>query len=561
MNAERDWKQGVVDALFVAAEAIAWYVMFRVAATAVEQALLTQMADRLQLAVGAAELADGAGRATEALRVIQRAAQLEHGPSILVVLITAFGGFALMRLLQRWKIEGALGAIVVIATSVLALNVLMHVALIGDLRVWDPSGLATAFNTNDLSESGELEAFVRRPVLTGPHASTVTFIFGGMTVLWVRFLMAGRSRVTFERVLRSFTVGFVVTILGLALAAMEGIARVQLFAVPQFVIGMLALAVANNARAVAPIDGPRRTGPWIASVGGTIAVLLFVALLLSTLAFLNVGALLSLVGDLAWAVITFLLIIIITPIYWVMERLVRWLLPNGLVQWPQLPNLALVEPDPNATEQASKWFVPLWAQDGLRFIAVAIVAYVIYRIALRLMRRSRSVVTAVDEVRGHASTSMGLGGLLRGLLPGAKRASGDDWLRLHAIYRLFARAAKGAEERGFRYLPGETPLEFAHRADRAMDGQPFPPISLAFDRARYGRHYPEDGQVRAMEAALASWEAATPPTEELRHRLAGAAPLDDSQELMLRMVSNRRIIKHAQPNPEDNAERIQRPLI
>jgi len=560
MNATRDWKQDTVDALFVAAEAVAWYIVLRVAATAAEQALLTQMADRLRLALGAAEITDS-GRAAEAVRAIERAVLTEHGPGILVVLAAAFGAFALMRALMHWKIEGALGAVVLIAGSVLALNVLMHVALAGDLRVWDPSSLAAVFDTNDLSERTQMETFVRRPVLSGPHASTATLMITGLIVLWLRFLAAARSRVNFERVLRSFTVGFVVTVAGIALAAIEGIGRVQLFAVPQFVLGMLALAVANNARAVAPVDGPRRTGPWVASVGGTIAVLLFVAMLLGTLAFLNVGAVLRVVGDLAWAVIAFLLIIVITPIYWVMERVFRWLLPNGLVQWPQLPDLRMVRPDPDAAQQAADWGIPAWAQNGLRFLAVALIAYVVYRVALRLMRRSRSVVTTVDEVRAQASSSIGLGGLLRSLFPGAKHGSRDEWLRLHAIYRLFARTANGAEERGFRYLPGETPLEFARRADRAMGAAPFPPIALAFDRARYGRHFPEDGQVQSLQAALASWEAATPPSEELRHRLAGAAPLDESQEFLLRVVARRRIVKGAQPDPDEHAERYRQPPI
>ena len=123
-------------------------------------------------------------------------------------------------------------------------------------------------------------------------------------------------------------------IVGLAFAAIEGIGSAQLFAIPQFVLGMLALAVANNARAAAPTDGARRTGPWIAAVGGTVGVLFAVALLLGVLAFLNVGVLLNAVGEIAWEIIAFFLILLITPIYWVVEQIVRFLLPNGLAGLP-----------------------------------------------------------------------------------------------------------------------------------------------------------------------------------------------------------------------------------
>jgi hypothetical protein len=550
MNTTQDWKQSSVDLLFIAAEALVWYIASHVIATALEHAYLSQLEDRIRIATSAIDAAD-ATRAGEALDVVQRAVATEHGPGLLVILATAYGAFFLMRGLMRAKFEGVFGGVVLIAASVLVLNVLLHVALTGDLRVWDPRPIAALFNEpGDFGARATLDGFVRRPDLAHPHGSTISFVFVFMIVMWGRFLAAARSRVTFERVLRSFTVGFSLMIAGLAFAAIEGIASAQLFAVPQFVLGMLALAVANNARAAAPSDGARRTGPWIAAVGGTVAVLLSVALLLGVLAFLNVGALLNWIGGIAWQIIAFLLILIITPIYWVIEQIVRLLLPNGLAGLPALPNLQLGPPPPqDGREQAAGWSVPAWAQTSLKFLAVMLILYVIYRVAVALMRRRRTLTGGVDEVRGQSSNALGLGAILRGMLPGARRGPSDDWLKRHAIYRLYARAARAAEDRGFRYLPGETPMEFASRADRAMSAPPYPPIGLAFDRARYGRHYPEDGAVRSMEAALGSWEAATPPTEELRHRLAGAAPLSDTQEFLLTVAHRKRVIARNRPKP------------
>lgn len=562
-SAAQDWKQASVDGFFIAAEAVAWYIMVHVGATGLEHAFLSQLGDRVRVASNATDLAT-ASRASEALALIERAAIVEHGPGLLVVMATAFGGFALMRALLRARFEGILGAIVLLASSVLALNVLLHIAITGDLRVWDAAGFAAYLADADgLASVAGIDAFVRNPDLSRPHGSTIAFVMVFLALMWVRFVVAARSKVTFDRVLRSFSAGFAFTILGLAFAALEGNQRVSMFAVPQFVLGMLALAVANNARAVAPVDGPRRTGPWIAAVGGTVAVLLGVALLLATLAFLNIGALLNAIGEIAWTIIAFILILVITPIYWLIEQIVRLLLPNGLQGLPALPNLQLgPPPELDPSKQPTGFGVPDWAQNGLKFLAVALIVYVIYRLALALMARRRVFTGAVDEVRGQASSGVGLGSILRSLLPNPRKPAGDDWLRLQPIYRLYARAAMAAEDRGYRYLGGETPIEFVTRAERVLEAPPYPPIGLAFDRARYGRHFPEDGQVRSLDAALSAWEAATPPTEELRNRVAGAAPLTDTQEFLLHIVARKRYIQQRRPGPRGapDPEERQRPI-
>src|SRR5581483_5016548 len=145
--------------------------------------------------------------------------------------------------------------------------------------------------------------------------------------------------------------------------------------------------------------------------------------------------------------------------------------------------------------------------------------WIAYRVALIIMRRRRLAAETVDEIRGTAGGGVGLGALLRGLLPRAVRGVAGDWMRRQAIYRLYGRAVNAAEARGFHYLPGETPLQFSARATHAMAAPPYEPIGDAFDAARYGRHYPPDDEVRDLERELAAWEAATPPTEELRQRL------------------------------------------
>ena len=85
----------------------------------------------------------------------------------------------------------------------------------------------------------------------------------------------------------------------------------------------------------------------------------------------------------------------------------------------------------------------------------------------------------------------------------------------------------GAEDRGFRRRPGETPLEFAVAAERVLDASLFPGIAAEFDRARYGRHYATDEELQPLDRALGEWERAHPATDELRRAVSREAPDDD----------------------------------
>ena len=89
-NPATDWKQTSVDAFFIAAEAVAWYIMVHVGATGLEQAFLSQLGDRVRIASNATDLAT-ASRASEAMVLIERATVVEHGPALLLVMATAFG--------------------------------------------------------------------------------------------------------------------------------------------------------------------------------------------------------------------------------------------------------------------------------------------------------------------------------------------------------------------------------------------------------------------------------------------------------------------------------------
>ncbi|PKN81235.1 MAG: hypothetical protein CVU47_07595, partial [Chloroflexi bacterium HGW-Chloroflexi-9] len=259
------WRQALLDGIFVATEAIVWFMGLRIVATGAERAYLSDLERRLQ--GGVAEGVVDRVAVESALSVVRAGMDVSAGPSVLLVIGVALAAFLLMRGIMRSGLEPAAAAAVLLLGSIAGLNVVLHLAVSGDLRVWDVSGFVGFLSDPSpyFAPGLDLPAFVRNPEVSGAHGGTLTVVFSGLTGMWLRFLVAARGAVTFERVLRSFTIGFLaalVLVTGAALAGYGGLAR---YVVPQFVLGALGLAVANHARAT-PTEGERRETPWATAV-------------------------------------------------------------------------------------------------------------------------------------------------------------------------------------------------------------------------------------------------------------------------------------------------------
>jgi len=556
-RSRRAWRTDLLDTLYVGVESVTWFMMLRVLTTLGERSFLESLAERVRLANAAAEVAD---RATieRALVAIETARLASHGPSWPLVAIAAFGGFLLIRGTTRIGLDGAAGALMLLFSTVLGLNVIAHLAIAGDLRIWDTSSVA-GFVTDPnqyFSDRLDLKAFLDDPDLGGGSGAALSVTMLGLALVWFRFAMAGRRAVTVERVARSFGVGFAFALVAMAVAAAGDVGGLAPWAVGQFVGGVLTLAVANHVRATAPSEGPVRPGPWLVAIGGTIGMLVVMAALLGLSVLLNVSVVLEAVGGVALRIVEILLIIIITPLYWVMDFLLHLLLPQGITNvFDNLGRVGLNLDQLRGEQGQGKGGLPGWIANGAKFIAALFIAWVLYRIArLMLSRRSRDE-GPVAEVRGDVSSSGGLGSFLRDLFPRGRRRGRDGWEGRHPAYLLWRRVERDGEERGFARLPGETALEFAGRAEELMDA-PFPGVAGVFDRLRYGRHEPPHAALAALDESLTSWEVATPATPELRERLAGAAPLPPDRDFALRVESAKRI---ARGRPAPGEERPDRP--
>lgn len=551
-RSRRMWRTDLLDVLFIAVESLTWFMLLRVIATIAERSFLVLLAERVRSANSADQVADTAS-IDRALAAIAAAQEMSSGPSWPLVALAAFGGFFLVRGTTRLGLGGMPGALALLFATVLGLNVVAHLAIAGDLRLWDTSTVAGFLVDPDpyFSERLDLAAFIADPDVDGPSGAALAVTLFGLASIWIRFAFAGRRVVTVERVTRSFGIGFAFALVAMATAAAGEVRGLAPWAVLQFVAGVFTLAVANHVRAASPSEGPVRPGPWLVAVGGTVGMLVVVAAILGLSVLLNVAVVLNAIGGVALKVVEIALIILITPLYWLMDFILRLLIPTGLGDiFENLGRVGFNLDRLREQEGANRGGLPDWIANGAKFIAALVVGWVMYRIArLMLGQRARDGGPVV-EVRSEASTSGGLGAFLRDLFPRGRRRAGDGWERRHPAYLLWRRAERDGEERGFSRLTGETALEFAGRAEEVMDA-PFPGVAGVFDRFRYGRHEPAVATLVALDQSLTAWETATPATPELRERLAGAAPLPPERDFALRIEAAKRAARgRARPGEE-----------
>jgi len=519
------WQRIGATALFLVTEALAWFIVLRVFATAVERAGYTGLAASLELAILRGAPLDRAAALGAAERLREAAADVAAGPPWWILVAGAVAAFLLAHYVTRIGLPGGLAAVVGVLASVLGVNALVHVSIAGDLQVWS-GGTISQFPFEGAPGAEDYLAD-ENPARAAGSARTMTVI--GVMLLWLRFLWLGRSPVSFEKVIWSFTTGFLVVLIAALVATGRGSAGPGLLAVLYFVMGMLTLAVSNVARATAETQGMERSAAWAASVAVTVALLGITGLVFGVLTILNVERLISPLGDLLPRFISWVLILILTPVFWLLGVLLSPLagLLEGLDTRFQEVFQAIgraIFVDQETRDALSENRPPGWLRDGARLLGLTAVLAGLYfggRLLFRRARRPRRQEVAYDEVRSRSEgAGAGLGSLLRSILPGNRSEEvSAGWLRRQAIYRLYARFAAAARDRGFPRRSGETPLEYAEAASRVFAAPHFQEVAALFDGARYGRHYPEAVRVDELDAELASWEVATPATDELRSRV------------------------------------------
>lgn len=494
--------------LYVLAEALLWYVVLSTFASSVERNRFSDLAVNIGRGLRAGDFQQP-DRAQDARTMAEIAAESATGGApLIVVIVLAFAAFGLMRLLARSDLPAPARAAAGVSGSIVMVTAGIQVAL-ADGAPWEGGILAGI-----VGEVG-VQEFVADPNVDRLRGVSRTVTVVGLTVLWLRFLFAGRGPVTFERVLRSFGVGFAGVVVTTLFAHAAGADVAGALVLPYFVIASLALATAHAARAPEDETAVRRDAPWAISVVGTVGVLSVIALLFGVLMLFDAQRAFDPIGHAAGWLITRVLIIVLTPVAWFVETVLGALV--GEVDFERVG----IDVDETAEEgelEVGEGLVefPGWVPDALRGLAVAIILVLLYRVGLLLFRRGRSgTEQAYEEVRASSQTG-NLASLLRRLAP---RPRGDeeswDWLARSRAYRLFARTLDDAQARGIERHAGQTPIEFGADAGRRLLAPPFPDIAETFDRARYGRHEPDEGTMGDLEQRLEQWELEHPLPEEM----------------------------------------------
>ncbi|MSQ41545.1 MAG: DUF4129 domain-containing protein [Dehalococcoidia bacterium] len=506
------WFQAASTHLLILSEAMAWFIVLRVLATAMDRSVLTGF----QQTVEAGHLGgEPTAAALAAVQLLRRAVDdLASGPPLALVILTAYLALGLSWGIRRLRAPAAVAVMVGLAASVVLLNVLFHIALAGDLALWDGSGMQRFFTDPQATLAGERDtaAWVANPDPARLPGTSAGLVLVGMCALWARFIYVGRSAVSFPRVLRSFSVGFPAVLLATVLVPLAGVG-VGVLALPYFVLAMLTVAVANAARSTRDWTFDR-TAPWAVSALATIGVLAGIALLFGLLAVLEVREVVAPIGSALLGAALAVMEVVLTPVFWALEHAFRAIASRFASDALDTVQQGAGEPTPKQPE-TDDFVTPAWLTTSLRLAAFTVLALGSYWLARYLFRRvsERQQEPEYAEERA-AAEGTGVGGLLRQLLPQRRRQPGvPRWLDRHAVYRLFARAVVDAEDRGVLRAPGDTPLQFAAMAAPALQAPMMQEIAEQFDRARYGRHYPSAEALAPLERALGEWEQAHPAPE------------------------------------------------
>lgn len=511
------WHREAAMVALVVMEGTAWFIGLRVFGTGVERGAFRTLADEIERDLSA-HIESDPQRAQDALALATRAGEQGiGGPSWPLLLLTALAAFMLVRLISRLRLPGVLAVAVGLAVSLVALHVAVHVTLAGDLWVWQGDGLAQLVDRESSPFGGQVDSasFVADldPERVEYAASAVSV--AGLFVVWVRFLVAGRGVVSYARVLRSFGLGFLGVLIAAFFASAGSGLDVTGWVLTYFVLGVAGLAVVHAARTGGEGDALRREVPWLASVALTLGAIAAAAGLFALLGALDAGRLFRPLTDALLLLAGRVLMLLIAPFFIVIDWLLHFLLGDPP---PFRERVADLGDQAVQRDKDGSLPFPNWVLDAVRAVLVALALWLAFRLSRLLFARVRRG-GGEQEYAELRSTGAGRGGLgLGGLLRRRRGAAGGtEWLRLHAVYALFARTVRLARERGVERADGETPIEFGRAAREQLGAPPFESIARGFDAARYGRHFPADAELARWEQALGEWEV----TRRDGHGLSG----------------------------------------
>tara|TARA_Y100000588_G_scaffold350251_2_gene401275 strand:+ start:3037 stop:4584 length:1548 start_codon:yes stop_codon:yes gene_type:complete len=511
------WQRNLLSLLYIAMESLPWFVALSLLATIGERGHLAELARELRF-FPAEDFTQGADHQAAVIEVLWKQSEVvTAGPQLWAIAAAGLGGFWLMSYLRDMQWGGMWGAIVLLVVSVFGLAVVLHLSFAQDFMVWENSGFAVFIDDPGLflASGTDYKAIVDSGGATLRSASAIAVTFTGLIAVWLRFLYVGRYPLRFNHLLRSFGFGFVVLLVSLVVASLNDLGHIAIYAIPFFMLGLLTLAVSNGERAALHAEGTERATSWGMSVTVTVAFIVVLASACGLLAVLDVSGFLGYLGGYLGKFIVWALMMILTPIFWVLTRLYELLLADHIGKDQFLGGAPAGPPEVQDDLEQGEFTPPGWLFDALKVLLFVTLVWVCYRLARLLLAIRESVRTSEsNELRSDAGGETHLNSLFRKLLRRRSRVDGSGWSRLRPIYGVYHRSVISTEERGLERRLSETPLEYATAAGSTFRVPLFGEIAEAFDAARYGEHEVDLERVQRWDDDLASWERDHPPTEQ-----------------------------------------------
>ncbi len=410
--------------------------------------------------------------------------------SILGVAAVVFISYLISRAFEQSDMELGVVRVWGTALSLLVFYAIVRIDLFGDWRFWD-------FSWADRFIADASAA-------TRGHTASV-FGIAFLWIFWMRGLARGQQPMGFDSIVRTFASGVAIMAIVQLLPNPEDTpAAVGLVAVPYIAVGLLAIGLAQAARAEEEY-GRSFSGTWVAAVGGAVILLSAVALIFVLLDFSEMATGLGIAAKgLGQA-----FLLVLWPVLWILSQVfagiadaIHWFFGTGEPFTPEVPPPQAAE----GNDEFSLGQLPAWFWDIVRSVLILLFLALVVAGAALVFRRNRKRKGSGDEAEStyeEGRIAAELGGLFGSLL-GRLRPNLHFGDRTEPVRRLYADVLEAGAKRGVSRGPAQTPLELAPRLDQIFAAPTPGRITAVFDEARYGSIAVSAEDIKRLRS---EWEA------------------------------------------------------
>lgn len=565
----------LIDGCYIVTESLVWFMATTIITTLFARDHLSNLTTEISSL--SKELINDELRLSTVEIFTNQVSTIVVGPSLFLIIGLATAAFLFKRLLNHLQIFGPFAAILMLMATLLMINFALHVHL-ASWNVWDVSPLVDGlqFGQTNLSTENIIrqttQPFNLSKYLAQQELSSVLI---GFSLVWIRFLFAGSGNITTGKVSRSWGLGFIASVLFLFVSGISDIPLVLYVAV-QFIFGALTLSLAYQTGVRPDQSNVSKLTPWAYSLAGTILILCLIGAIFSLATVLNLSPIIQTISSVVGSIISQILILIFTPLFWIFQMILDAIGPanSEYVSQDQCSELLkaaneatrrgdtiladqlnteyqnCLTPAPLA-EGSGTSTLPAWVGTSIKAFGLFVGSYLLYKLTLFIVGlRRTSTNDEEDDAERFMSSSEGstLSDLLNKLLPVRERKS-RDWIDKHEIYQLWDRLEQSGTSRGMPRFVNQTAFEYASEHEERLE-TPALTIALMFDKARYGREYPDSADVMTAQVELELWEDQIPASDALREFVhAARQPEDIEKDRWLETLANQ--LKQQQEDEQD----------